>query len=1185
MSTADIQLSVVFGGQYSFEKLQSDYEQTNPLERDFIKNKPDLVNFEAETVTAETVIFEENATGAIAPLKMQYNPTEKTLEFGLKDGGVLQLGKEMFEEYTNIDTVALTNGMIVSTAAISGNRKGIKRTDFTSLTSIRSIVGMVTVASIGTNQSGRVTTKGVINDLNTNGWAEGSQLWGNPSVLGAWSGNKPSKPQYAVQIGQVVVSHATVGSVELNIAKDVKFSDLADVNGSTNLIDDTDTIPKRDADGIIREISVADIKADFKADTDLIYEPLLGFTPENTANKGQANGYASLGADGIVPSNQLPSFVDDVLEFANLAAFPVTGEQGKIYVALDTNKTYRWSGSAYIYITSGAVDSVAGKTGVVTLVKADVGLGNVDNTSDANKPVSTLQAAAIATKVGLTGDETVAGVKTFSSSPIVPNPTTATQALNKVTADGAYVGLTGAQNIAGVKTFTDKPIVPTPTGSTEAANKGYVDSAVVGAMPAASAALLPQLAYKTRVDTDSGLIKDLEKLTKLYIDVLELNKTAEVLFDGRSGYKLTTGKLSKLYNMAKAVDYTAGAGAEFYIGGFVAPNEGFKIKGLTGETGTKAVTGTAKSYLATESWTAGIMVMFNKLSATAQRIYLSAADYLLISSTAVSWVNAVGTVLTCTHSLKVGINNYIEFQYNNGAGLIKVNGVSITTTTTSQAVSVDRIQINQTTYNFDGTISHFIVLTGRISESASQQYYNFVRSLIPEIEGIAIGNQYWATSNYEGVVSGDGSVIPGVQNSDNVEKITNAADREFSSDTGFWTKDTGVTISDGAAIFTNTSSGSGLYKGNIIKNNTWYRVRYTISSITLGSVRVNIAGATGIIRSTDGVFEEHIKSGVSAGLFIYFNTVGTSSFSIDNVSVEEVGWSQSTALYDAVYAQTTGTAAQKELAALKAAAMWSYYNNDVNNGAIYGKLYNWYAVKLISLYPPQGWRVPSSADFTQLQTYLGGASVAGGKMKKEGLAYWASPNTGATNESGLSLIPNGFRSIVGVFTSQTTHSTAWGVDIAPVLVAPVIITFASDATISLASNDNKLQGFSLRLLRNSPVGQNERTITSTTIVSDIASTANSTQIPFGYSVASIRLKTTANLTNIKVELWNNYSNGLSPALVATLITGKTANNTTMVFPVLADCPSLLQDGTLRITATGANTFETIVEYNLQKNTF
>lgn len=134
----------------------------------------------------------------------------------------------------------------------------------------------------------------------------------------------------------------------------------------------------------------------------------LNATTVKLAEKGQPDGVASLDSNGLVLASQLPSYVDDVLEYANLSAFPAVGESGKIYIALDTNKAYRWSGSTYVYITSGAVDSVAGKTGVVTLVKADVGLGNVDNTSDANKPISTttqnaLNLKANAANAALTG--------------------------------------------------------------------------------------------------------------------------------------------------------------------------------------------------------------------------------------------------------------------------------------------------------------------------------------------------------------------------------------------------------------------------------------------------------------------------------------------------------------------------------------------------------------------------------------------------------------------------------------------------------------------------------------------------------------------------------------------------------------------------------------------------------------
>lgn len=72
----------------------------------------------------------------------------------------------------------------------------------------------------------------------------------------------------------------------------------------------------------------------------------------NTSLKGAAEGLAELDANGKVPSTQLPSYVDDVLEYESKSAFPTTGESGKIYIAKDTNKTYRWSGSAYVEISA-----------------------------------------------------------------------------------------------------------------------------------------------------------------------------------------------------------------------------------------------------------------------------------------------------------------------------------------------------------------------------------------------------------------------------------------------------------------------------------------------------------------------------------------------------------------------------------------------------------------------------------------------------------------------------------------------------------------------------------------------------------------------------------------------------------------------------------------------------------------
>lgn len=81
---------------------------------------------------------------------------------------------------------------------------------------------------------------------------------------------------------------------------------------------------------------------------------------------GAANGAVPLDASGKVDSQYLPSFVDDVIEATTKNDFPVTGESAKIYVALDSNISYRWGGSAYVALDSGGVISINGERGVIT---------------------------------------------------------------------------------------------------------------------------------------------------------------------------------------------------------------------------------------------------------------------------------------------------------------------------------------------------------------------------------------------------------------------------------------------------------------------------------------------------------------------------------------------------------------------------------------------------------------------------------------------------------------------------------------------------------------------------------------------------------------------------------------------------------------------------------------------------
>lgn len=165
---------------------------------------------------------------------------------------------------------------------------------------------------------------------------------------------------------------------------------------------------------------------------DLSGRPTLGSAAQADTGTGSGN-IPVLDAGGKVPSSLLPSYVDDVLEFANVAAFPATGETGKLYISLATNRQYRWSGSAYVEINpspgstdavpegsvnlyftnarasaAAPVQSVAGRTGNVTLSVGDVSnaVATSDSRlSDARTPTAHNQAGST-----ITGAYTAAGL-------------------------------------------------------------------------------------------------------------------------------------------------------------------------------------------------------------------------------------------------------------------------------------------------------------------------------------------------------------------------------------------------------------------------------------------------------------------------------------------------------------------------------------------------------------------------------------------------------------------------------------------------------------------------------------------------------------------------------------------------------------------------------------------------------
>ena len=179
-----------------------------------------------------------------------------------------------------------------------------------------------------------------------------------------------------------------------------------------------------------------------------------------STEKGTANGVATLDSNGKIPSSQLPSYVDDVVEGyynsttdrfyeENTFITVITPVEGKSWVDISSNKSYRWTGSVYVRVDEGVQlgetsnSAYRGDRGKAAydhskltsgnphnVTKSDIGLGNVNNTSDANKPISNATQTALNAKaddsnvVHKTGDESIAGTKTFTGNVVCNNPLT-----------------------------------------------------------------------------------------------------------------------------------------------------------------------------------------------------------------------------------------------------------------------------------------------------------------------------------------------------------------------------------------------------------------------------------------------------------------------------------------------------------------------------------------------------------------------------------------------------------------------------------------------------------------------------------------------------------------------------------------------------------------------------------------
>jgi len=142
---------------------------------------------------------------------------------------------------------------------------------------------------------------------------------------------------------------------------------------------------------------------------------------------------------------------------------------------------------------------------------------------------------------------------------------------------------------------------------------------------------------------------------------------------------------------------------------------------------------------------------------------------------------------------------------------------------------------------------------------------------------------------------------------------------------------------------------------------------------------------------------------------------------------------------------------------------YSFYSNNSANNTIYGSLYNWFAVNDSRNIAPTGWHIPSEAEWTILQNFLGGELSAGGKLKETGLAHWQSPNEGATNETGFTALPGGYRDASGSFSNLGYKGVWWSASEKSSNTAYALFTYAEGTQLHGEPNEKRI-GFSIRCI-------------------------------------------------------------------------------------------------------------------------
>jgi hypothetical protein len=327
--------------------------------------------------------------------KMYWDEDRGTIIAGLYDDQEAGIGDSLF--FFGKATEAIAKGEVVQFAGNTGGNIRIKKAVFAEISAQPDLLMGVAKHAIALNDFGYVVSFGYVRNLNTTAFTT-PILYLSTSVAGALSSTKPTtgfkgsisavarpssvggndgfiivRPNLVKGIGDladVTITTATSGQIlSFDGSKWVNSTRLTTAESDIDSLEGRMTTAEGDIDSLEGRMTTAEGDIDDIEDGTTIVPKALADQNGNVINttyltqssatatyiplsqKGQANGVVPLGSNGKVPSIYLSGEQDDIQEFDTLEDFPLVGEADILYVAIDTNKLYRWGGSAYVVIS------------------------------------------------------------------------------------------------------------------------------------------------------------------------------------------------------------------------------------------------------------------------------------------------------------------------------------------------------------------------------------------------------------------------------------------------------------------------------------------------------------------------------------------------------------------------------------------------------------------------------------------------------------------------------------------------------------------------------------------------------------------------------------------------------------------------------------------------------------------